>query len=193
MKNQKPYACFFLLAALVFSGAQTLAQSRTAASGAKAAEAAKAANSATPSKSAYVGGRIFDKEFKLSKASYNSNSLMLRGPGTATNNPITPEAYQGIKIIFANNEQFEGKAFQVSIDQEKMVDGTERKSIPSLQLYATVGQRLDHYLDVVKNKARYNMTLNFYKRQKGLLPGFIDLEIVDSHTKIKGYFWAAPQ
>jgi hypothetical protein len=186
MKRQKSFVFLLPLTIFLLCHGQTLAQNKAATAGGKTAKAG------TATKSAYVSGRIFDHEFEYSKAFYNANSLMLRGPGVATGNPISPEAYQGIRITFADSQQFEGKSFKVAIDQDKMQDGNDLKPKPTLQLYATVGKKADHYLDVVKNKNPYAMTLNFYRRQNGLLPGFIELEILDSHTKIKGYFWASP-
>ena len=111
-----------------------------------------------------------------------------------TGNLITAEGSKGIKITFEDNQQFEGKSYKVLVDKDKMIEGDEPKAKPALELYAMVGGKRDAYLDTLKNHAPYTMTLNFYKRQNGLLPGFIDLQIQDSHvTKLKGYFWAAPE
>jgi hypothetical protein len=184
MNKAKSFSWFFGLFILLTDCGQVLAQSASPAAGPKTGAAGS---------SPYVSGRIFDKKFEVSKAFYSARTLILRSRGVATNNPITPEGYQGIKITFAENQQFEGKSYMVAADQEKMLVGDQRKPRPLLDLYAMVGRREDHYLDVVKNRAPYTMTLNFYKRQNQLLPGFIELEIQNSPTKIKGYFWAAPE
>jgi hypothetical protein len=184
MKKQQSSICIFVLAVLLTCCRQALAQNAGPSAGSRAAKA---------DGSSYVSGRIFDQKFQVSKAFYSSRSLMLKGRAVATGNAISPQAYQGIRITFAVNQQLEGKAYQVIADQDKMIDGGELKPKPSLDLYIIDGGSKDPYLNVLKNTAPYQMTLNFYRRQNGLLPGFIDLAIQGSPTKIKGYFWAAPE
>jgi hypothetical protein len=190
MKKENLIMCFFIVAVVLTDCRQSLAQSKAQAAGTKAA-----AEVATPAgAAAYVSGYISDSEFKVSKAFYNSRSLTLRSRGMPTGTIVAAEAPLSIKINFENNQQFEGKSYKVLVDQDKMIEGDELKPRPTLDLCAFFGAKKDRYLDTLQNHARYRMTLNFYKRQNGLLPGFIDLEIQDPHiTRLKGYFWAAPQ
>jgi hypothetical protein len=190
MKNEILIMCFFIVAVVLTDCRQSLAQNKAQAAGTKAAAAAARPAGAA----AYVSGYIFDNEFKVSKAFYDSRSLTLRSRDIASGTIVAAEGSQGIKINFEDNQQFEGKSYNVLVDQDKMIEGDQQKPRPTLDLYALVGAKKDRYLDTLQNHARYRMTLNFYKRQNGLLPGFIDLEIQDPHiTRLKGYFWAAPQ
>jgi hypothetical protein len=170
---------------------QCLAQSKVAAGSSKAMPSTTDGSAAG---SAYVSGYIFDNKFQVSKAYYSPRSLTLRGRLTPTGSIVKAEGREGIKINFEDNQQFEGESYKVLADQDLMIAGEERKPRPALELYALVGAKVDRYIDTVANHARYRMTLKFFKRRNGLLPGFIDLEIQDPHvTKIKGYFWAAPE
>lgn len=144
--------------------------------------------------SAFVNGRIYDNHFEVNKAFYDGSSLTLRSKSKPNSNPLSPELYDAIKISFAQPERFEGKSYKVEVGQDKLIDGTEFKTLPHLDLYAVEGKKSDQYEDTVNNHSPYRMTLQFYKIQNGLLPGYIDLEISSKRiTHIKGFFYAAPR
>jgi hypothetical protein len=103
------------------------------------------------------------------------------------------QANPAIRVKFATDQRLEGKSFKLTIGQDRMVVGEEVQPKPLLELDYIAGGSDLSYLDTIVDHSPYTMTLNFYKQQNGLLPGFIDLEIFcPQKTKIKGYFWAAP-
>jgi hypothetical protein len=158
------------------------------------APAQHAQSSAAQGNSPYVNGVLFGKKFTLSKVSYNSRYLYLKSAAVPVLGDIGhTQANPGIRIKFATDQRLEGKSFKLATGQDRIAVGEELQPKPLLELDYIAGGSDLSYLDTIIDHSPYTMTLNFYKQQNGLLPGFIDLEIFcPQKTKIKGYFWAAP-
>ena len=150
-----------------------------------------ARSAATQKSGQYVSGVLVGQNFVLGKAFYSYRTLYLRSTGAVAYD-IHGQIllYPGIKIKFAGNQQLEGRTFKIVAGQECIDAGTSFLPKPQLVL-----EYMDqNALGLIESKSLYSMTLNFYKQQNGLQPGFIDLEILGGppKTKIKGYFWAEP-
>jgi hypothetical protein len=150
-------------------------------------------------KTPFVKGIIATRKFLVQNAYYDARTIFLRSELFATGHSIkgnVKDCFTGIRIVFPTNEQFEGKAYVVAVGDDKMRVGNQLRAKPQLLLYANLGGGWDTYQDESKNLAPYTMDLRFFRKAKGYMPGYIDLEIQDPNggapvTKIKGYFWAA--
>jgi hypothetical protein len=147
-----------------------------------------------PDPSPYVKGTLYGQKFALSKAFYNAHTVFLKSASVPVLGDFTKsEASPGIRINFATNQRLEGKSYRVVVGQDHLVVGEEVQPKPKLELdYLGGGSKLT-FLDTIEDHSPYSMTLNFYKQQNGMLPGFIDLDISAAQkTRLKGYFWAVP-
>jgi hypothetical protein len=149
-------------------------------------------------KTPFVNGIIVRRKFVVRNAYYDARTVFLRSESFATGHSRDPkvnDCFTGIRIVFPANQQFEGKSYVIAAEQEKMPASKKTSAKPTLLLYANLGGGWDTYQDETKNFAPYTMDLRFFRKTKGYLPGYLDLEIQDPNggaptTKIKGYFWA---
>ncbi len=149
-------------------------------------------------KTPFCRGIICRRQFLVQNAFVDSRSVFLRSELFATGHEIDAkqkDCFTGIRIVFPTSEQFEGKSYDIDVAHDKMQVGTEHRAKPSVLLYANIGGGWDTYQDESKVVVPYSMSLRFFRKTKGYLPGYLELEIADPRgnpsTKIKGYFWAA--
>jgi hypothetical protein len=150
---------------------------------------------ATSQKPAWVQGQIRGIKFSIEKAFYGKNNLLLRSGFTPAlieyRGAKDPNAFTGVELFFPSGVDLEGRTF-VATEAD-----AEAKRLP-LAFYAVSTEQTlgsDPYFQKLSNIEPYSMTLKFFGRQKGLLPGYIELHSGrERHTTdIKGYFYAQPQ
>jgi hypothetical protein len=151
--------------------------------------------SATSQKPAWVQGQVRGVKFSIEKAFYGKNNLLLRSGLTPAlieyRGAKDPNAFTGVELFFPSGVDLEGRTF-VATEAD-----AEAKRLPLSFYVVSTEQTLgsDPYFQKLNNIEPYSMTLKFFSRQKGLLPGYIELRSGrERHTTdIKGYFYAQPQ
>jgi hypothetical protein len=151
--------------------------------------------SATSQKPAWVQGQVRGVKFSIEKAFYGKNNLLLRSGFTPAaieyRGAKDPNAFTGVELFFPTGADLEGRTF-VATEAD-----AEAKRLPLAFYVVSTEQTLgsDSYFQKLNNVEPYTMTLKFFSRQKGLLPGYIELRSGrERHTTdIKGYFYAQPQ
>jgi hypothetical protein len=146
------------------------------------------------SASAFASGVVRGQPFQTSEVCYDRSRLIFKSaPMTQTANlagaiPIThSDAFVGIGLNFATAEVFAGEYF-VSAKTNLLTIGKQTQPRPQLMRYTVQ----DLALSAWQNDARYSMSLKFFKKVKGMLPGYIDLTVTDGkeQTRVKGFFYA---
>jgi hypothetical protein len=143
---------------------------------------------------AFASGVVRGQPFQTSEVCYDRNRLIFKSaPKTQTANfagaiPIThSDAFVGIGLTFATAEVFDGEYF-VSAKTNLLTIGKTTQPRPQLMRYTME----DRALSAWQNDAHYSMSLKFFKKVNGMLPGYIDLIVTDGkeQTRLKGFFYA---
>ena len=144
------------------------------------------------SSAAWARGGIFGEYFMLDKAYYGKNFLFLRSAFKPTpqtlNGPADPAACNGIELILPNDFAAPGNSMSVDMSQ----DETRR---PTLWYFVISGSGTFDGVPMFQkfpNTEGITLSLKFFGKTNGLLPGYIDLNCprLDHSTHIKGYFYA---
>jgi hypothetical protein len=166
------------------------------ASGSDKAPATQTASQTTSSKSngAFATGIVRGQPFRAVVVCYDRSRLIfksapfLQRANFAGAIPIThSDAFIGIGLNFPTAETFDGEYF-VSPKTNLLTIGKQTQPRPQLTRYSME----DLAQSAWKNDARYSMSLKFFKKVNGMLPGYIDLTVTDGkeQTRVKGFFYA---
>jgi hypothetical protein len=147
--------------------------------------------------SGFVKGTVMGEPFKIESALYEQGRrLRLRAAAVGVRNGIKGidvVSYSGIALDFPVTERLEGQTFIVEASKPyMMVDGKQQPK-PDLKRYFA----RNSYPEEWHNKNRYTMHLKFFKVTKGMLPGYIELKVIETpespeKTELKGFFYAVP-
>jgi hypothetical protein len=158
--------------------------------------AAQTAGAATAGKnnSAIPAGVVRGQPFQAVEVCYDASRLIFKSaPRMQTANlggaiPITHGgAFVGIGLNFSTAESFDGEYF-VSAKTKLLTVGKQTQPRPQLMRYSIEDMAETDW----HNEAPYSMSLKFFKKVNGLLPGYIDLTVTDGkeQTHLKGFFYA---
>jgi hypothetical protein len=159
-------------------------------SGAKKSSGAKRAGKAPE----WAQGVIYGEKFVVRNAFYGDGYLFLRSefkPAPAElNERNRPDACNGVQIALPTTEGLEGRSVFVPL-------GAPAETRPELNFFVVMDVTLEgvHLFQKIKSTSPYSMVLKFFKINKGLQPGYIELHCPDTTTHpttIKGYFYAQP-
>jgi hypothetical protein len=142
---------------------------------------------ASTGNSSFVKGTIMRKPFLVKAAFYEGGRRLLLRTETEVSRRIMPDTFLGIELDFPVAERFQGE-YIVTPTEETMNAAGASQHLPELFIYHTDREGdMDKWLI----KSKYTLKLKFFKKQNGLLPGYIDLSAPAENTSIKGFFYAA--
>jgi hypothetical protein len=145
------------------------------------------ATSSGKADSAFVKGTIMRKPFLVKAAFYEGGRRLLLRTETQVSKRIMPDTFEGIELDFPVEERLQGE-YIVTPTEETMNAAGESQHLPVLLIYHT---DREGDMDKWRIKSKYTLKLKFFKKQNGLLPGYIDLNAPAENTSIKGFFYAA--
>jgi hypothetical protein len=126
------------------------------------------------------------KPFLVKAAFYDGGRRLLLRTETQVSRSIMPDTFLGIELDFPVDERLQGE-YIVTPAEETMNAAGERQRLPVLFIYHT---DRDGDMDKWLIKSKYTLQVKFFKKQNGLLPGYIDLSAPAENTNIKGFFYA---
>ena len=153
-----------------------------------------ASSKASGKTSVWARGRVYGEPFAVKTALYGEGYLFLRSQfmpaPTELNGENRADACTGVSIALPAGQALEGSTIVVHLTDAK-------ESRPKLVLYVVTerGAVEGKIFQKVKTISPYSMVLKFFKRTKGLLPGYVELTCSDAPnqiTSIKGFFYAQP-
>ncbi len=160
------------------------------------ASVGRAVNQANPNQNRekFARGVVRGQPFEAAVVCYDSNRLVFKSAPISQEAtfagaiPITNnDGFVGIALVFPKSQNFTGEYF-VSPTTSLLTADNLTQPRPDLIRYVLDDSRENAW----HNDARYSMSLKFFKKVKGMLPGYIDLRVTEGkeETHVKGYFYA---